>query len=127
MGRDSWRVAQQEKEREARKRRNPVWRGVGCLVVVALGLAGFFVSGWFLTANAENTWIYLPPEFIYPPPQLSFVPPGVLVRLVVGLIAVVAGYGVVSFLYAILFPIKPGETDVPKPPKPPKKKKKKRR
>jgi nicotinamide riboside transporter PnuC len=124
MGRDSWRFAQHERERELRKRQNPMLRGLGCLVVVILGMLAFFSSGWFLQANAENGWIYLPPEIILPPEQLPWLPPGVLVRLVVGMMVMVAGYGLLSLIYSILFPIKPGETDVPKPPRPPKKKKK---
>ncbi len=124
MGRDSWRSAQQDREREIRKRQSPLLRGLGCLVIVIFGLLAYFFSGWFLQANVENAWIYLPREIILPPEQLPWVPPGFLVRLVVALMFMVGGYGLLSLVYAILFPIKPGETDVPKPPKPPKKKKK---
>lgn len=124
MGRDSWRFAQHERERELRKRQNPLLRGLGCLVIVGIGLLAYFSSGWFLVANSENSWIYLPPEIILPPEQLPWLPPGFLVRLIVAVMIMVAGYGLLSLVYAILFPIRPGETDVPKPPKPPKKKKK---
>ena len=122
MGRDSWRFAQHERERELRKRQNPMLRGLGCLVVVAFGLLAYFSSGWFLVANSENSWLYLPPEIILPPEQVPWLPPGFLVRLIVAVVIMVAGYGLLSLIYAILFPIRPGETDVPKPPK----KKKKR-
>ncbi|MCJ7512614.1 MAG: hypothetical protein MUO23_06540 [Anaerolineales bacterium] len=122
MGRDSWRYAQHEREREIRKRQNPMLRGVGCLVVVIFGLLAYFFSGWFLQANSVNAWIYLPLEIILPPEQLPWIPPGFLVRLVIAVMFMVASYGLLSLAYAVLFPIKPGETDFPKPPRPPKKK-----
>jgi hypothetical protein len=40
MGRDTWRFAQHEREREAKRRLNPVWRGVGCVLLAALAVAG---------------------------------------------------------------------------------------
>ena len=124
MGRDSWRTAQHDREREARKRQNPMLRGLGCIVIVSLGLLAFFVSGWTLQANAQSAWIYLPPEILLPPAQLPWLPVGFFVRLIVAVMFMIGAYGLSSLVYAILFPIKPGETDVPKPPKPPKKKKK---
>jgi hypothetical protein len=123
MGRDSWRFAQNERERELKKRQKPILRGIGCVLVVVLGLVAYFFSGWFLVANAENTWIYLPPEIILPPQQLPWLPPGAIVRLVIALTFMVASYGLLSLVYAIAFPVKPGETDAPRPPRPPKKKK----
>lgn len=126
MGRDSWRFAQHERERELRKRQNPMLRGLGCLVIVVFGVLAFYFSGWLLQANYDNTWIYLPPELLLPPQQLPWLPTGFFVRLVAALAFMVAGYGLLSLLYAILFPIKPGEADVVKAPRPPKKKKKRR-
>jgi len=116
MGRDSWKYASHERERAARKRGNPVWRGVGCLLLVVLALAGYFFANWFLVANSQNGWIFIPNEALNP----SFVPPwlfpylsgGVLVKLITGGLFVILGYGILRVAYAILFPIKLGETDV---------------
>ena len=116
MGRDTWNYARQERERAARKRMNPVWRGVGCLLLVALALAGYFFANWFLVANFENGWIFIPNEALNP----TFVPAwlfpylsqGVLVKLVTAGLVMILGYGVLSVGYAILFPIQLGETDV---------------
>jgi hypothetical protein len=116
MGRDTWRYAQIERERAARKRGNPVWRGVGCLLLVALAIVGYYFANWFLVANLENGWVYIPNEALNP----SFVPTwlfpylggGGMVKLITALLFMVLGYGVLSIAYAILFPIKLGETDV---------------
>ncbi len=112
MGRDSWRFRQSDEEREKRKRMNPVWRGVGCFTVVLLTLTGYLFAGWFLMANLTNHWIYMPPEVLRPS-FAPWLPAGVLVQIVVAFIFMVMSYGALSLFYAIAFPIRPGETDVP--------------
>lgn len=101
-----------DEHRSKRGKLHPVWRGVGCLIIIALGVLGYFVSGMILEANFENQWVYIPPEIISPS-FAPWLPPGALLRIVVGLIAVALGYTVVNVIYAIIFPIKLGETDVP--------------
>jgi cytochrome bd-type quinol oxidase subunit 1 len=110
MGRDTWRFAQHERERELKKRRNPIWRGVGCVLLVLLAMTGYFVSGWFFTENARQQWIYLPPG-IMTIPFAPWIPRGVVAQLFVAMIVVLFGYAILSFVYAIMFPIRPGETD----------------
>lgn len=112
MGRDTWRYAQHEREREAKRRRNPIWRGVGCILLVALTLAGYFGAGWFLRENAAQGWVYLPPELINIP-RLTFLPSGMVLQLFIAFVFMLLGYGVLAVAYAIVFPIKPGETDAP--------------
>jgi hypothetical protein len=112
MGRETIRYVDEEREYEESKRMNPLWRGVGCLIIVVLGFVGYFVSGLLMTANIENQWVYIPPSLMW----LSFapwLPPGTLIRIVVGLAAVLLGYSAISVVYAIVFPIVPKETDVP--------------
>jgi hypothetical protein len=115
MGRETYRYRQLDKDREARHRMNPIWRGVGCLMMVVFALAGYAFSGWFLSANARYGWVYLPPQAVQPPYISGILPYGAFPRLVVGFLFLLLGFGLVSFVYAILFPIKPGETDVPTP------------
>jgi uncharacterized BrkB/YihY/UPF0761 family membrane protein len=112
MGRDSWRYAAQERERTKRKRKNPIWRGVGFVLIVILTLFGYFVAGWFLQANLSQQWIYLPPQVLNPP-DLPFLGNGLIVKLASALLFMIFSYGFVTVLYSILFPIKLGETDVP--------------
>jgi hypothetical protein len=112
MGRDTWRYAQHEREREAKRRTNPIWRGVGCVLLVALAIAGYLVAGWFLRENAAQNWLYLPPELLTIP-RLEFLPTGIVLQLFIAFLFMLFGYGVLSIAYAIAFPVKPGETDVP--------------
>jgi uncharacterized membrane protein YeaQ/YmgE (transglycosylase-associated protein family) len=112
MGFETRRFVDDEHRRMRGRRLHPVWRGVGCLVMIALGVLGYFLSGMILEANFENHWVYIPPE-IYHPSFAPWLPPGAFLRIIVGLIAVALGYTVVNVLYAVLFPIKLGDTDMP--------------
>jgi hypothetical protein len=105
--------AQQERERKKKRTLNPAWRGVGCLMIVLIGTLAWFFSGWFLTANSLNHWVLLPREAINPPALPVFFSGGMLVRLILTLLSLLLAFGVVNFVYALMFPIKPGETDAP--------------
>ena len=113
MGRDSWRFRQMDEEREKKKRLNPLWRGIGCFMMMMLSLGGYLFSDWFLRQNALNNWIFLPPEVIRPSFLPPWVPPGALVSFVVALIFLIMSYGIVSLAYAVASPHRRGETDVP--------------
>ena len=123
MGRDSWRARQHDIEREQRRRVHPAWRGVGCLLLVVLGIGGYLFSRWFLVNNSLYGWIYLPPEILNP--SVASVPawlrgivapvfqPGALVSLTVGFIFLIFAYLFLNIAYSIAFPQKRGEFDVP--------------
>jgi hypothetical protein len=113
MGFDSsWRARQTDAEREKRKRMNPVWRGVGCLLIVVLGAGGYLFSNWFLVQNSLHHWIYLPPEVIRPS-FAAMLPAYAVVSVAVGLLFMLFAYLALSIVYAVAFPIKPGEYDLP--------------
>lgn len=111
MGRrDRWTDRQLYLQREMRKQIHPYWRGVGCVIIVVLGVGAYFFAGWFIRSGT----IYLPPEALRPP-FLPFLPPGAFVQLIVALIFMAFCYSILSMIYAIAFPRKLGETDAPPP------------
>jgi hypothetical protein len=112
MGRSSWEFRESVFKRDKEGRLHPAWRGVGCILVVSLSVAGYFFAGWFLRANAENHWIYLPPDLINPPIS-RYLAGGVIVQIVVGFLFLLSSFTILNFVYALLFPIEPGEYDVP--------------
>ena len=112
MGRDSWRHRIQEETRLKKKRGNPIWRGVGCMVMLAVALGGYFFSGWFLRANARAGWIQIPADLIRPA-FAPWLPSGLIVQLIVAFLFMMLSYGIVTTIYAIVFPIELGETDSP--------------
>ncbi|MFQ5921871.1 MAG: hypothetical protein ACE5M4_03440 [Anaerolineales bacterium] len=118
MGRrSSWQFKQHERERRVAKRMNPTWRGVGCLLIVGIGALGYLFANWFLVQNAINNWIYLPPQLINPDVPLvgSLLDGGNLVRIVAALTFLLFAFAFMNFFYAIFFPVKPGEYDLPLP------------
>jgi len=118
MGRrSSWQFQQHERERKEAKRMNPVWRGVGCLLTVGIGALGVLFANWFLVQNAVNRWIFLPSALINPSAGgfSSILAGGNLVRVVVALTFLLFAFALVNFFYAIFFPVKRGEHDLPTP------------
>ena len=112
MGRKGWRAEHADRERAKRKRLNPWWVVVGCLMPLVLGTGAYLLSGWFLAANAERNWFDIPDGLMVP----SFAPnmaPGLLLRLGLSILFMLAMYAIVYALYALFFPIRPGETDFP--------------
>ena len=91
-----------------RRQLNPIWRGIGCLTIVGLAAAGYLFANWFLPANFQNGWIYLPPELSGPPQY-----PWLYVKATVGVLAGVAGFAILTMIYGILNPMRPGELDAP--------------
>lgn len=113
MGQGRYEFRDKAVKRDRMKELNPVWRGVGCVLLVLMGVGGYWFGSWFLRANAQNNWVYLPPELFYPPFLPQWLPSGLVVRLALGLLFVIVGYGVLSFVYALLFPVQRGEHDAP--------------
>lgn len=115
MGRrETWQFSDEHERRLKNRQIRPVWRGIGCIMLVTLSLAGYFFADWFLTANVINNWIYIPTVLLYPPYSfLGFLNGGVIVKLVVAAIFLVFSYAIINFVFAILFPIQPGELDSP--------------
>jgi len=111
MGRDSYRFRSLDKEREKKERLDPKWRGVGLILIVLFATAGYFFADWFLRANAENGWMYIPRAAFYPK-FAPFLGGGLLIKIIVAFLFTLLTYTILSVIYAMVFPIRPGETDV---------------
>lgn len=108
MGRDSWRFKRLDEERKKRKSLKPIWRGVGCVLVVILGFVGYIFSGWFLNQG----FVYIP-RFSVQIPLITTVSGYVIVQVAVSFLFMIFSYAIMSVIYAIAFPIQLGETDMP--------------
>lgn len=108
MGRDTWTFREKDRERAKKKRIHPAWRGVGCILVVFLGIAGYFFAGWFI----EQGLIYFP-HAIQRPAFAPWLPENALIQLVIAFLFMLLSFGILSVIYAVAFPIKPGELDAP--------------
>ena len=124
MGRrGSWQFRRLEQERLKKREMNPIWRGVGVILIVIMGVAGYAFSGWFLEQNVANQWIYIPPQLYFPavPAVLDFLGNGNMLRFAVALVFVLTAFAILNFVYALAFPIAPGEFDLPTPKRRPRK------
>ena len=101
-------------KKEEKKPMNPMWRGIGCITIVAIFVLSFLLSLWFINAtianpgNMPNSLAFLPGalnqmrgQFISQAPWFDgigqYVPP-LLFSLVVSLIM----FGLVSFIYTLI-------------------------
>jgi len=116
MGRDTWRYDMREKERMKHKEINPIWRAVGCVIIIVLTFGGYLFGDWFMKQNEASGWVSIP-ESLIKLPFATWLPSGFIVKILVAIVFMVISFGLMSFVYAVLFPIQPGEYDAP-PPKP---------
>ncbi len=112
MGRDTYRFRSLDKEREKQHRLDPKWRGVGLILIALFATAGYYFAFWFLSANAENGWIYIPRAALYPK-FAPFLGGGRLIMIIVAFLFTLLTYTILSVIYAMTFPVRLGETDAP--------------
>jgi hypothetical protein len=95
---------------------HPVWRGIGCFLLILLPILAFAGSKLLVQRNFQQRWIDLPREL-----ELWFVIP-VLGRVFVADIALtilllVIIFGIATVIYALLYrllgPPRPGPLDSP--------------
>jgi len=109
-----------------RKQINPVWRGIGCITLVALTVGGYFLAGMLLDLNQRERFLpfSLPPSVgwaikaIHVPGTPTtfgpyFIPASLLVQLMVTLVVALLLYTLLTILYSALNPVRLGETDAP--------------
>jgi len=112
MGRDTWRHQMEDKERAKRKEINPIWRGVGCFLMVVLSVAGYYFADWLLYQNEVNGWFQLAQNMIHID-ALPWLTTGVLLKFAVAVVFLIISFGLINLVYAILFPVQLGKYDSP--------------
>ena len=97
---------------------HPIWRGIGCILIILIPVFSYAVSVLFFEANAKNAWIAVPYNLAVPPqvPFLSTIN-FFYAKLILTVILMIALYGLLSVFYAFLFqatrPPKYGPQDAP--------------
>jgi hypothetical protein len=102
----------EDKERMKRKEINPIWRGIGCFLIVVFSVGGYFFGDWFLGQNDASGWFKLP-DVLISIPGLPWLPSGFVMNVLVAIVFMIVGFGILNIVYAILFPIQPGKYDHP--------------
>jgi len=98
---------------------NPIWRGIGLIIIVLLTVGAFWLAGYVLDKQLLAPYLpfAVPSNFTVTIAKwLPTLPGKLLVQIGAALLIDVVSYGVIVFLYGILNPIRPGPTDA-KPPR----------
>jgi hypothetical protein len=102
------------------KRLNPIWRGIGFLILVALTVGAFWLAGILLEMHWQQPFPWVP--FTIPQnfvvklhPALPNLSGKLLIQLGAALFIDLVGYALLVVGYSIVNPIRPGKTDAPQP------------
>ena len=103
-----------------RRTLNPIWRGVGFIILVALTIGAFWLAGYLLEMHWQQPfpWVpfTIPRDFTVQFHRLLPVMPGKpLVQIGFALLIDLLGYALMVLVYSIINPIRPGKTDAPPP------------
>jgi len=101
-----------------KKTLHAIWRGVGFIILVLLTVGGFWLAGYLMELNWQTPFLpwRIPRDFSIKVAEWAPELPGKLVVQILATLLIDAlGYAVMVFVYAALFPIRPGEKDAPQP------------
>ncbi|HVN55911.1 MAG TPA: hypothetical protein VMT46_16375 [Anaerolineaceae bacterium] len=84
------------RERQARQKAHPVWRGIGFITMVLVPFVSYFLMLWFLQENAVQHWWAIPNDYIARTGD-----PYLYVKIGVTVVISILLYAVVSFIGVI--------------------------
>ena len=102
-----------------RKPINPIWRGIGFILIILLTAGAFWLAGYVLDNNLLGPYLpfAIPRDFtVTIASWLPKLPGKLLVQIGAAALLDVLAYGLMVIVYAILNPLRPGPTDA-KPPR----------
>ncbi len=102
---------------------NPIWRGIGCFMIVLLTVGAFWLAGYVLDHNLLAPYLLLlhapfsiPSNFtVTIATWLPTLPGKPLVQIGAALLIDVLAWALLAVFYSILNPIRPGPTDAKQP------------
>jgi hypothetical protein len=97
---------------------NPIWRGVGLIVMVLLTAGAFWLAGYVLEKQLLARYLpfAVPQDFVITiVPWLPNIPGKLAVQIGAALLIDVLGYAVLVLVWSIIHPVRPGPTDAPQP------------
>lgn len=107
---------------------HPIWRGIGCLMMILIPIMAYAGAVVLVQANLEQGWLPMPRELIQTVtlPLVGEVKQFYAVVIVTALLMII-GFGVVTILYSLIYsavgPPRLGPLDAPPVRNSPKKKK----
>ena len=97
---------------------NPIWRGIGFILIVLLTVGAFWLAGYVLDHNVLGPYLpfAIPRDFTVTIVKwLPELPGKLLVQIGTALLLDLLAYALMVFVYAIINPVRPGPTDAKQP------------
>ncbi|MBN1266655.1 MAG: hypothetical protein JXA25_14260 [Anaerolineales bacterium] len=98
-----WDFEEQKKMAKKRRGLNPIWRGIGCLLLSGLTVGGYFFAEWLISENEHQGWLAIPNSY-YSPSFAPWLPEGMVIKLVVAFFFLIFSFGLLNLFYAIVSP-----------------------
>lgn len=94
----------QQPVKERPWRIHPIWRGIGCLLMVVIPIMAYAGAVLLVQANQELGWVTMPPETLTTV-NVPFVGPvtNLYAILVTAVLLMMVGFGIMVILYGLLY------------------------
>jgi hypothetical protein len=83
---------------ERKWRVHPIWRGIGCIMLVVIPLVSWALAGIFVEANREGKWLDVPSGL-----SNQFISSDLVVTLLVTLVIAILLFGAYSIFYMLIY------------------------
>jgi hypothetical protein len=86
---------------------HPIWRGIGCLMLIIGPFIALAAAHLFLEMNRERAWFVVPPEFTAPftLPGADYTITHFFGDLLVAVVFLLIGFALIMIVYAIIYRI----------------------
>ncbi len=88
---------------------HPIWRGIGCLLVIISPIVAFSASHILIQMNKSAGWIYIPKELSrtirIPIPGMNIVVPYLYAKLMLTIVLLFLAAGLLTILYGLIYQI----------------------
>ena len=102
----------------AKKEINPIWRGIGFILIILATVGAFWLAGYVLDQGLLAPYLpfAIPRDFTVTIVKwLPTLPGKLLVQIGAAVLIDVLAYGLMVVVYSLLNPLKPGPTDAKQP------------
>jgi hypothetical protein len=84
---------------------HPVWRGIGCLLMIIIPFMAYAGADLLVKANLENGWIAVPFELATTVtiPLINLSVPNLYAILLVAVLLAIIGFGVLTIFNALIY------------------------
>lgn len=113
------RLSRQLPRKEPPWKIHPIWRGIGCILMLIMPVIAFLSANLLLEWNSEQGLVRVPPELAnsFVIPQVNFTISNFFATLMLTALLLLFGFGLIMVVYSIVFavlgPPKYGPMDAP--------------